>query len=157
METYDRLRLTTPARKDCLKRKSISRRSKIKQHLLELNSVKKQLQREISFFDFCHVCTLFLNINNKKLHRAKSIQNKKLSNLVLENYNLVSATSHDPEKVIFIFSSHNLSDDKKSLLCKGLNFSIPLKRLDYANHMLPFELLFRGINKNEMPNEGQSI
>ena len=40
-----------------------------------------------SFFDFCHVCTPFLNINNKKLNRAKSIQNKKLSNLVLENPN----------------------------------------------------------------------
>ena len=91
---------------------------------------------------------IFLNINNKKLNRAKSIQNKKLSNLVLENSNLVSATLHNPEKAIFNFSSHDLCDDEKPLLCKGLNFSIPPKRLDYADHMLPFELLFRDINKN---------
>ena len=48
-------------------------------------------------------------------------------------------------------------DDEKSLLCKGLNFSIPPKRLDHADHMLPFELLFRDINKNEMPNEDKEF
>ena len=129
------------------------KKNKIKQYLLEHNSVKKQLESKISFFNFCHVCTLFLNINNKKLNRDKRIQNKKFSNLVLENFNLISETSHDPEKMIFNFSSHELSDDEKSLLCKGLNFSIAPKCLDYADHMLPFELLFRDINKNEMPSE----
>ena len=66
---------------------------------------------------------------------------------------LVSARSHDPEKMSFNFSSHDLSDDEKSLLCKGLNFSIPPKRLDYADHMLPFEFLFSDIDEKEMPNE----
>ena len=31
------------------------KKNKIKQYLLELNSVKKQLQSKIIFFDFCHV------------------------------------------------------------------------------------------------------
>ena len=66
---------------------------------------------------------------------------------------LVSARSHDPEKMSFNFSSHDLSDDEKSLLCKGLNFSIPPKRLDYPDHMLPFEFLFSDIDEKEMPNE----
>ena len=70
---------------------------------------------------------------------------------------LVSARSHDPEKMSFNFSSHDLSDDEKSLLCKGLNFSIPPKRLDYGDHMLPFELLFRDLNKNGMPNEDKGF
>ena len=35
-----------------------------------------------------------------------------------------SGTSHDADKVIFIFSSHMLNDYKKFLLCKGLNFAI---------------------------------
>ena len=43
------------------------------------------------------------------------------------------------------------------LLCKGLNFSIPPKHLDYADHMLPFELLFRNIYKNELPNEDKEF
>ena len=58
--------------------------------------------------------------------------------------------------MIFNFSSHELSADE-NLLCKGLNFSIPPKRLDYEDHMLPFELLFRDINKNEMLNEDKEF
>ena len=70
---------------------------------------------------------------------------------------MISETSHNPEKVIFNFSNHKLSDDKKSLLCKSLHFSIPPRRLNYADHLLPFELLFRDINKNEMPNEDRDF
>ena len=143
--------------KRLLKEEINIKKNKIKQHLLERNSVKKQLQFEISFFDFSQVCALFLNIDNKKLNRSKSIQNKKFSNLLSENPNLVSARSHDPEKVSFNFSSHDLSDDEKLLLCKGLNLSIPPKRLDYPDHMLPFQLLFRDMNKNEMHNEDKEF
>ena len=35
--------------------------------------------------------------------------------------------SHDPNKVIFNFSSYVLTEDGKSLLCKGLKFCIPPK------------------------------
>ena len=143
--------------KRLLKEEINIKKNKIKQYLLELNSVKKQLQSEIRFFYFYHVCTFFLNINNKKLNRAKCIQHKKLSNLVLENSNLVSAMSQDSEKVIFCFSSHELGDDEKSLLCKDLNFLIPPKHLDYVDRMLPLELLFRDINKINMPMKTKSF
>ena len=46
---------------------------------------------------------------------------------------------------------------EKTLLCKGLKFWIPPKRLDYADHVLPFELLFREIIKNEMPSEDKEF
>ena len=80
------------------------------------------------------MCT-FLNTNNKKLSRAKSIKNKKLSNLVFESSILISETSHDPYKVIFNFSGHELSDDKKFLVCKGLKLPITPKRLDFSDHI----------------------
>ena len=70
---------------------------------------------------------------------------------------MISETSHNPEKVNFNFSSHELSYDEKLLLCKGLNFSIPPKRSDYVDHLLPFELLFRDINKNKIPNEDREF
>ena len=70
---------------------------------------------------------------------------------------MISETSHNPEKVIFNISSHELSDDEKALLCKGLNFAIPPKRLDYADHMLSFELLFRDINKSKIPDENKEF
>ena len=123
------------------------KKNKIKQYSIKPNRIKKQLQRKIVF---CHVWTLLLNKNNKTFSRDKSIQNKKLSNLVFENSNLISETSHNPEKVVFNFFSHELNDDEKSLLCKGLKFSIPPKHLNYPDHMLPFKLLFRDINKIEM-------
>ena len=54
------------------------------------------------------------------------------------------------EKFVLI---SEFQSDEKSLLCKGLNFAILPKRLDFADHMLPFKLLFRDINKNEITNE----
>ena len=51
----------------------------------------------------------------------------------------------DPEKVLFNFSSHQLTEHEKSLLSRGLNFAIPPKSLNYADYLLPFVLLFRDI------------
>ena len=61
--------------------------------------------------------------------------------------------NHDPNKVIFNFSSYELSDVEKSVLCKGLNFSVKPKSIEYSEFLLPFELLFRDVkhlskNKN---------
>ena len=33
--------------------------------------------------------------------------------------------------------------EEKSVLAKGLNFSIPPKKLNYCDFLIPFELLFR--------------
>ena len=69
---------------------------------------------------------------------------------MLENSNSISEKYYDPEKAIFNFSSHELSYYETLLLCKGLNFKIPPKRLDNADHMLLFKSLFRDIDKNEI-------
>ena len=75
-----------------------------------------------------------------------------------------SLDSHDPEKVISNFSSDILSDSKKSLQCKGLRFALPPKKIDYADFLLQFELLYhdtlqfnllsekRDLLKNELNN-----
>ena len=46
-----------------------------------------------------------------------------------------------------------LSEHEQSLLCKGLNFAIPQKKLIYANYILPFELLTRDIKGVEISGE----
>ena len=51
----------------------------------------------------------------------------------------------DPEKVIFNYSNISLSDADKSLLVKGLKFSIPPKKLNYADYLANFELFYRSI------------
>ena len=65
----------------------------------------------------------------------------------------VSKVSHNPDKIIFNYSSHKLSKSVKSLLCKGLNFAIPPDKLEYSNYILPFELLYRDIKDLDLPNE----
>ena len=39
-----------------------------------------------------------------------------------------------------------MNDHEKSVLCKGLNFTIPPKATEYSEFLLPFEMLFREIN-----------
>ena len=60
---------------------------------------------------------------------------------------------HDPDQVIYNFSSHILSDNEKSLLSKGLNFSLPPKKLKFDNYLLPFEVLYRDIKHSDITNE----
>ena len=85
--------------------------------------------------------------NDKAILKHKQIQNKKLNNLkvtMLEN------SSHDPDKVIFNFLDYKLTEREKSVLCKGLEFAISPNKLDYADFMLPFELLFRDIKNTDL-------
>ena len=85
--------------------------------------------------------------NDKAILKHKQIQNKKLTNLrvkTLEN------SSHDPDKVIYNFSDHKLTESEKSVLCKGLEFGIPPSKLEYADFMLPFELLCRDIKNSDL-------
>ena len=60
-----------------------------------------------------------------------------------------SKLQHDPNKVIHNYSSYDLSKAEISLLLKGLNFSLPPKKLKFENHLLPFELSCRDVLHNE--------
>ena len=63
-----------------------------------------------------------------------------------------SDTCQDPDKVKFNFSNYNLNDHEKSVLCKGLNFAIPPKAIEYSEFLLPFEMLFREITSLDIDN-----
>ena len=58
---------------------------------------------------------------------------KKLSDFIPGYEVNLTRFSHDPNKVIFNFSSYVLTEDEKSLLCKGLRFCIPPKKIEYDN------------------------
>ena len=99
----------------------------------------------MSYIDYIHVCNTFLVSNNKNISQVKETQDKKLCNLHLKYIGKNSETCQDPDKVIFNFSNYNLNDLEKLVLCKGLNFSIPPKAIDYSEFLLVFEMLFREI------------
>ena len=47
----------------------------------------------------------------------------------------------DPDKVVINLSKRVLSAQEKSILARGLNFSIPPRKLDYVDFLVSFELL----------------
>ena len=95
---------------------------------------------------------VFLTSNDKNIPKVRKIQGKKISKLCSNNSYYESVISHDPEKVLFNFSSHSLTEHEKSLLSRGLNFAIPPKNVNYADYLLPFELLFRDIDLCDVPS-----
>ena len=105
----------------------------------------------MNFIDFVHITTVFLASNNRNISKIRKVHCKKLGNLSCNNSYFESVTLHDPENVLFNFSSHQVTEHEKSLLSSGLNFAIPPKNLNYADYLLPFELLFRDIDLLDIP------
>ena len=144
----------------CLKRllnQEIYKKNKKKRKLLRtakqnLTSMKDTLHHEMCFIDFVHVITIFLVSNDKAISKIPKTHGKKLHNLFLNNYYDNSVTLHDADKVIFSFSSHVLTNHEKSLLSEGLNFALLPKDINYADYLLPFELLYRDINSLMISN-----
>ena len=56
----------------------------------------------------------------------------------------------DPEKVIFNFSKVSLTEAEKSLLVKGLSFSLPPKQFSYSDYLNNFEFLYRSIDNSKI-------
>ena len=103
----------------------------------------------MSFIDYVHLITKFLVSNDKNIYKIHKNQGKELHNLFLNNSCHNSVTSHNPDKVIFNFSSHVLNTTEKS---KGLNFAIPPKNINYADYVIPFEQLYRDADSLEVSN-----
>ena len=93
------------------------------------------LQQQRNLIDYVHICSKFLKSNDLKLKSDSIIQQKKFYHLLKEK-----CSTQDPENVIFNFSKYVLSDCEKSLLTKGLNFSMAGKMLDYADYLVNSEL-----------------
>ena len=88
------------------------------------NNVKSNL----NIIDFHHVVNISQISNEKELEQIKFGHLPKLKNLPPNfTWDLVATSSHDPEKVIFNFSSYELSSRDKDLLTKGLHVAIPPK------------------------------
>ena len=90
------------------------------------------------------MCSKFLKSNDLKLKLNRVIHQKKSYNLLKKKH-----STQNPENVIFNFSKYVLSD------CEKYTFSIPCKKLDYADYLVHFELFFRDTsNLDILSNEG---
>ena len=122
------------------------KKSLVRQQFNELSLFKNNLKERLNLIDFTHVCSLFLTGNDKSLKKHQEVHDKKISQLV----KVRSKTTNSSDKVIFNFSSHNLSEHEKSVLSKGLNFAISPSKINYADYLVNFELLFRDIKKLDL-------
>ena len=114
-----------------------------------MERIKSDLRMVINLIDWTHLSRTFMESNVKTIKRVEGVQNYKLSELMGKKI------QQDPKKVIHNFSSYQLSDTEKLLLCKGLNFSLPAKRLKFENYLLQFELLYRGVYNRD--NKAESL
>ena len=78
----------------------------------------------LSCLDFSCICSLFPVTNDKSILHHGSIQKEKIKILLEFSLKEVINNIYDATKVIFKFSSNELSDVEKSVLCKGLYFSV---------------------------------
>ena len=65
--------------------------------------------------------------------------------------------SHNPKRVIFNITLQELTDDKKNVLCRGLDFSVKPGLIEYSDFLLLFELLFCDIKPEDLCNENMSL
>ena len=103
------------------------KRSRLRVLKNEFYLLHNELKSVLNCIDFVHVCSLFLSSNDVILKSHDSIQQKKFNVLFRKQQ-----PKHDPDRVIFNYSKISLSDAEKSLLVKGLRFSLPPKKLNYA-------------------------
>ena len=66
---------------------------------------------------------------------------------------MVVTSSHDPEKVILNFSSHELTSSEKPFLSKGLCFAILPRQIEYSSYSAEYELLYRSTTDLSITSE----
>ena len=101
-----------------------------------------------------HVSLLFLVSNDKVICKIDKIHGRKLQKLIpnIHETSIIDNISRDLNKVIYNFSNYHLTDTDKSLLIRGLNFAIPLKKIEYSKFLLLLEFLFHDIKSNSEPS-----
>ena len=82
-----------------------------------LSKSEVDLRSVMSFVDWIHVSNNFISCNINTIRKLENFQHYKLAKL------MGSKLHHNPNQIIHNFSSDQLSEIGKSLLCKGLNFA----------------------------------
>ena len=125
------------------------KRSRLRVLKNEFYLLHNELKSVLNCIDFAHVCSFFLSSNDVILKSHDSIQQKKFIVLLRKQQ-----PKHDPDRVIYNYSKISLSDAEKSLLVKGLRFSLPPKKLNCDDYLVNFELFYRSIRNLDVLSNG---
>ena len=130
----------------------------------ELNKVNldyidafSDLKNNVRMIDYVCLKSKISTNTDKLMVRQNAVHERKLFNLGIQCNHL------DPNNVVFNFSSKELSHNEKLVLSRGLDFSLPLKKLNYVNHFCSFESLYDKMsniniyNSNQDPNPSNIV
>ena len=112
------------------------------------------LSQTLSRLDLVCLNSIVTTNTGKVTSKIKDTHSRKLNNLGILN----RLKPLDPCKVIFNYSDYHLSSKESNLLTLGLNFRLPIFKLNYFRYFLSFEKLYELLNKipiynpREIPN-----
>ena len=64
----------------------------------------------MNIIDFVNITTIFLTSNNKNILKVQKVQGNKICKLYSNSFYCESVTLHDPEKFLFNFPNHSLTE-----------------------------------------------
>ena len=113
-----------------------------------LEECKTNLKSSVSVLDFICMNNFIENSIKKFTTKISETHEKKLKNLGISSqmYPL------DPNLVIFNYSNRILTDQERNLLTLGLNFKLPMYKLNFFDYFLSFENLYSYLSKFEIYN-----
>ena len=82
-----------------------SKQKRINTFEKDAKRVKEEFQGKLSVWDFSYICSLLLFSNDKFILHHDNIQKQELQNLLIISSNNIFSDCHNPERVIFNFSS----------------------------------------------------
>ena len=95
----------------------------------------------------------FRNKTNLNIAKAKTIQNRKLADMgILNDLNPVN-----PDKTVLNFSKFSLSSRLKTLLAFGLDFGLPISKLNFFHYFLKFEELYNSLSRDSVIANDQCL
>ena len=120
------------------------RRTELK---LKCDEIRTRLRQELTFFKFFWLLNVIDDIVSTFKKKHETIHDRKLRRIGIDN----SLHPCDPNKVIFNLSSKTLSSRIKILLAFGVDFKLPVWKLNFFDYFLHFESLIQSISSLPLP------
>ena len=125
-------------------------KAKLKDNFAELT---EDLKSKVSHVDFYCLKTIIDNNSTKLMQNVTFRQQRKLYNLGIHN----NLGPYDPNKVIVNVSKRTLTNRERNLLAFGLNFSLPIFKIDFFKYFLSFERLYKTLSSLEPYNVNNNV
>lgn len=120
-----------------------SKNHNIRKFSNSLSVASDELKNSLSYLDNISVNVFLENSISKFTSKLKSTHKNKLESLGIHSHH----SPLDPNKVVFNLSDRVISARERSLLTFGLNFGLPIFKLNFYSFFNSFEKLYRTLKK----------